>query len=433
VYIGGESGEMFSVPYDWCLRPANAADPRCVTSRAASLDGASLSWVNPFGDTLSSPPATVDGNDRVTLRLAVRAQGVEQLVVLDSTSIRVTLDPPADVTTEASGDGKFLSITPNQALAGGPLSVAVHASYLVGLDRSGLRLSGGHQGGTVDAKFTTRVRASTSGALDTTAAFEIARFSIPLPTVMPSYNQIGFDSLRYLLGTVESDGHTGLAWMVGAKLPAGGTASVVDPDSRAVFPFTLTLSGDTATLTAASDLEVNVMNLTLPFQAFRIATSFVPGGDSSGTAEISGSAVCTQVPTYGPFLQILGLCNPQTDIIHVLGAANVARRRDLAPPPPVGRVTFSTATDTTGAVSAVVATATGSSVRPDEHLAGILVVDPATGRPVTLPYGTGTTRAVAPDGTLASVAVQTLGAAIPAMARVYLMVDTTVAAKGTLP
>ncbi len=110
----------------------------------------------------------------------------------------------------------------------------------------------------MDAKFTTNVRASTSGALDTTSAYEIARFSIPLPTVMPSYNQIGFDSLRYLLGTVESDGHTGLAWMVGAKLPPGGTASVVDPTSRAVFPFTVTSSGDLATLIAAMSLEVNM-------------------------------------------------------------------------------------------------------------------------------------------------------------------------------
>jgi hypothetical protein len=277
------------------------------------------------------------------------------------------------------------------------------------------------------------VRASTSGALDTTAAYEISRFSIPLPTVLPSYNQIGFDSLRYLLGTVESNGRAGIAWMVGAKLPPGGSASVVDPASRAVFPFALASSGDLATLNAASDLEVNVMNLTLPFQSFRIATSFVPGGDSSGTAEVSGSAVCAQVPTYGPFLQILGLCNPQTDVMHVLGAANVARRKDLAPPPPAGTVIFGTATDTTGAVTAVVATVTGSRVRPDEHLAGILVVDPATGRPVTLPYGPGTTRGWAPDGTLASVTVPTLGAAIPPMARVYLMVDTTVAAKGTLP
>jgi outer membrane protein assembly factor BamB len=430
VYIGGESGEMFSVPYDWCLRAQNASDARCTTTRAPAPDGASLAWVNAFGDMLAAPPATLDGNDRVTLLLAVRVQGTQQIAVLDSKSIQVTLDPPADVTTDVSGDGKFVSITPKKALPAGPLSIAVHAGYLVGLDRNGLRLSGGHSGGTVDATFTTHIRASTAGALDATSTYEVTRLSVPLPTVMPSYNQIGFDQMRYLLGTVEATGATGLAWMVGAKLspgPAAGGASVVDPATQAVFPMAVDLGGDLATMTAASGLEVHVMNFTLPFQSFRLATAFAPGGESAGTAEISGSAVCGQIAIYGPFLQQLGLCNPQTDVIRVLGAANVARRTDLKAPPAAGTVTFAKTSN------AVVATVSGSAVRPEEHLAGILVVDPATGLPVTLPYGTGTTRKAAPDGTLATVSVPVQGMAIPAMARVYLMIDTTVGAKGTLP
>jgi hypothetical protein len=239
--------------------------------------------------------------------------------------------------------------------------------------------------------------------------------------------------MRYLLGTVDATGPTGLAWMVGAKVPQGGGAGVVDPASQAVFPMTVSRSGDLATMTAASGLQVHVMNFTLPFESFRLATSFVPGGDPSGTAEIAGSAVCGRIDVYGPFLQQLGLCNPQTDVIRVLGAANVARRTDLAPPPAAGSVTFAKTTDATGAVSAIVATVAGSHVRPDEHLAAILVVDPATGQPVTLPYGTGTTRASAPDGTLASVTLPTQGTAIPPMARAYLMVDTTVGATAVLP
>jgi outer membrane protein assembly factor BamB len=433
VYLGGESGEMFSVPYDFCLLPANASDTRCTTTHPTPPDGASLSWVNAFGDTQATTPATIDGNDRITLLFALRSQGTQQIAVLDSTSLQVTLTPTADVTTEVSGDGKFLSITPKQALAAGPLTVAVHASYLVGLDRNGLQLMGGHDGGTVDGTFTTSVRASTTGTLDAMSAYEVTRLSIPLPTVMPSYNQIGFDSLHYLLGSVESSGNTGVAWMVGAKVPAAGAASVVDPATQAVFPMAVSLSGDLATMTAASGLQVTVMNLTLPFQSFRLSTSFVPGGDSSGAAEIAGSAVCGNIPMYGPFLEELGLCNPQTDVIRVLGAANMARRTDLAAPPPAGTVTFSKTTDSKGNVAAVVATVTGSSVHPDQHFAGLLVVDPTTGLPVTLPYGTGTTHTTAADGTLASVTVPTQGATIPAMASVYLMVDTTVGAKSVLP
>lgn len=426
VYIGGESGEMFSVPYDWCLRPENAADARCTTSLPPRADGASLAWVNAFGDTLDAAPAAVDGNAPITLLLAVRARGAQQLAVLDATSVHVTVDPPADVSVDVSGDGKFLTITPKVAFTPGPLSVGVDASYLVGLDRAGLRLSGGHPGGHVSTHVTTTVSASGSGALDPTATYELTRLSIPLPTVMPSYNQIGFDSLHYLLGTVES-GPTGVAWMVGAKLPAGGGGSVVDPATQAVFPMAFALSGDLATMNAADGLQVQIMSFTLPFQSFRLATRFLPGGDAAGTAELTGSAVCGGIPFYGPFLQQLGLCNPQTDVVRVLGAANVARRTDLPAPPAVGQVGFALGKD------AITATVSGSAVKIADHLAGLLVVDAGTGLPVTLDYGLGTTRAAAPDGTLATVSVPTKGATLPARMRVYLMVDTMAAAKGTLP
>ena len=39
------------------------------------------------------------------------------------------------------------------------------------------------------------------GAIDPAATYEISAPVVPLPTILPSYNQIGFDSLHYLLGT----------------------------------------------------------------------------------------------------------------------------------------------------------------------------------------------------------------------------------------
>jgi outer membrane protein assembly factor BamB len=427
VYIGGESGEMFSVPYDWCLRAENAADTRCTTAIPAAVDGASLAWVDAFGDTLDTPPASVPGNAPITLLLAVRAQGAQQLAVLDSTSVTVTVTPPADVAVDVSGDGKFLTLTPSSPFATGPLSVAVHASYLEGMTRAGLRLSGGQVAGAVEAALSTTVAASSGGAFDPSATYELSRLSIPLPTVMPSYNQIGFDSLHYLLGTVQTSGTEGVAWMVGAKLPAAGAASVVDPATQAIFPMAFDLSGDLATFQAASGLQVQIMSFTLPFQSFRLGLGFLPGGDSTGTAELGGSAVCGQISFYGPFLEQLGLCNPQTDVIRVLGAANVAKRTDVPTPPPAGQVAF--VADGT----AVTATVTGSAVRLDEHLAAVLILDASTGLPVTLPYGTGTVRTANPDGTLATVSVPTQGATLPAAMDAYLMIDTTAAVHGTIP
>ena len=173
--------------------------------------------------------------------------------------------------------------------------------------------------------------APSAGAFDPTATYELSRLSLPLPTVLPSYNQIGFDSLHYILGTVQSQGTKGVAWMVGAKLPDGGGPSVVDPATQALFPMAFEVSNDLATLNAASGLEVQIMSFTLPFDSFRLALGFQPSGDPTGTAELAGSAICGGIPFYGPFLQQLGLCNPQTDVIRVLGAASVTRRTDIRP------------------------------------------------------------------------------------------------------
>jgi hypothetical protein len=359
--------------------------------------------------------------------LAVRAQGAEQLAILDSTSVQATLDPPSDVSVDVSGDGKFLTITPKVAFAPGPLSIDVTANYLTNLQRSGLQLSGGQVGGSVQAMMSTTIAAPSGGAIDPTATYELSRLSIPLPTVMPSYNQIGFDQLHYLLGTVQLQGTQGLAWMVGAKLPAAGAASVVDPQTQAVFPMAFDTASDLVTMNAASGLEVQIMSFTLPFQSFRLAVGFVPGGGSAGTADLEGSTVCMGVPIYGPYLEELGLCNPQTDVIRVLGAANFAERTDIAPPPSAGAATFAVTS------SAITATVTGSAVQLAQHLAGLLVVDASSGLPVTLPYGTGTTRTANADGTLATVSVPTKGVTLPASMQVYLMIDTAVGAQGTLP
>ena len=427
VYIGGESGEMFSVPYDWCLRPENAGDVRCTTSIPAAADGASLAWVSAFGDTLGSPPASVPASAPVTLLLSVRAQGQQQLAQLDTTSVQVTVAPPSDVAVDVSGDGKFLTVTPTTAFAAGPLSITVHASYLEGFTRAGLRLSGGQDTGTVDAQLATTVAPSAGGAFDPTATYELSRLSIPLPTVMPSYNQIGFDSLHYILGTVRSSGTTGVAWMVGAKVPAAGAPSVVDPATQAIFPLAFDLQDDQATFQAASGLEVQIMSFTLPFQSFRLAMGFDPGGAPAGAAELGGSAICGDISFYGPFLQQLGLCNPQTDVIRVLGAANVAQRTDLVAPQLGGTATFASS------VGGITATVTGSSLVVAQHLVSVLVLDASSGQPVTLPYGTGTTRTADADGTLASVTVPTTGATLPASMDLYLMVDTTAVAHGSLP
>jgi hypothetical protein len=152
------------------------------------------------------------------------------------------------------------------------------------------------------------------------------------------------------------------------------------------------------------------------------------GENATGPASLFGSAVCAQVPTYGTFLEGLGLCNPQTDGISFVAAANVAYQGAQTAPAGVGTVAFS-ATST-----GVTATLTGSSLQLSQHLASLLLVDPSTATPVTLGYALDSVRTAAADGTIAQVTIPYNGAAAthPATARVYLMIDSGPVASTTL-
>ncbi len=434
VVLGGESGEVFRVPYDYCLKDGKS-DARCSSDPTEPLpaEGAHLLSTTAFGALLDAPPSSIDANQSLAFTLTVRDKGDSRLAILDASSVKVTIDPPSDVTIDVAGDGKFVVLTPKKSFsagADGHVTIDVSASYLVDLDRVGLKLSGGKPGGTVTAHLTPMV---TEGALasfplpkpqkpgDPSAVWEIARLSLPLPTILPSYNQIGFDSLHYLVGLVEMGDSAGVAWMVGAKLADGENKTVIDPATKAVMPLEVAYDKGLMTLKNEAGLSVEVMNAVIPFQSFRIGANLGADGNAASGARLNGTTVCAKVPTYGQFLEQLGLCNPQTDVLAVVGASYLRPYEGgtATAPSGVGTVAFDA---TKGAVTA---TFSGSTLKLAAHAVGLLLIDSATGKPVTLSYGIDTVRTAASDGTLASVKVPILGKTLPAKARTWVVVDTS--------
>jgi outer membrane protein assembly factor BamB len=444
IVIAGESGEVFSIPYDWCLRPEAAGDGRCRLGPGEDLpdEGAHLFFTTPFGRQLPTPPAQVDANQPLTYSLYVRRGGDTQLALIDSPSVTVTLDPPVPVRTEVSGDRKFITIVPTERLmgpAGGTLTVSIHGQYLIDPDRTGLRFTGGTVGGTFDEVDQFTVPPAASGGVlplpvpsapgDPAGLWELSRLAAPLPTVLPSYNQIGFDSLHYLLGLVEGDGagHA-VVWVVGGKLAEGENRTVVDPTTRVLFPLEATYDGGLLTLANDAGFAIEFNRIRLPFDFFRVATRVDAGGTAVTSPAINVLAVCSGITLYGVFLEQLGFCNPQTDILDVFGGADLGPHESGIQQAPAGVGTVAFAADAGG----VTATLTGSTLTATDHSVGVLLVDVATGKPVSLDYGYVTTRTPDADGHVESVRVAFTRAAVPDTVRAYLMVDAYPAARATL-
>lgn len=426
IVIASESGQIFGVPYDFCLRPEADGDARCATTAPALPEGASLRFVTAMGATADDPPALVDGNEPITMRLDVRQGGRARLATLDAASTRVTTTPPVELEVKVAGDGKFVTVTPKTAWPEAA-EVTVTSGWLVDHARTGLRLSGGAPGGEATRTFPLRARPRATAAVTSPAApgevgsrWEIARLALPMPTLMPSYNQIGFDSLHYLVGMVEPR----VAWMIGARLDEGD-ATVADPTTRALFPLEVAHDGDLLTLSSREALRVEVMSAVIPFTSFRIAARLGEDGSAAGLAKMTGGTVCATVPFYGPFLQTLGLCNPQTDELVVAGGAilrpaRTTLQRDAIPE--IGAV--SVARTGTG----VRATLAASRVRAASHVVGLLLVDAQTGKPVTLDYGLDTKRELDAEGHVVAVEVPFRGRAVPGALRAHVLVDLTLAA-----
>ncbi|MFO0740115.1 MAG: PQQ-binding-like beta-propeller repeat protein [Labilithrix sp.] len=451
IVIAGESGEIFATPYDYCLRADAAGDADCDVSAKEALpdDGASLLFTTPLGSVLPEPPAKVEANQPLAFTLMKRTSGDTKLALLDERTLKVTLDPPAEVDVDTSGDRRFVTIVPKSrfaANAAGKVKIRVRGDYLVNPSREGLLFSGGTKAGAFDQTFELALGAGgpaydlpvPARAGDPSGVLELNRIAVPYPTVMPSYNQIGFDSLHYVVGMVEGSGDKRIGWVVGGMLDANDK-TVIDPETKVLFPVEVSYRDGLLDLVNESGFTVNAMNFDMPFDLFRVSAHLGADGTPVSQPGVHVKTKCQNIPFYGPFLAKLGFCNPTTDVLNVFGATNLRPWNGgvAKAPSGVGTVTFTKAGGWLGGLAtnpSVIANVTGSSLKLSEHSVGVLLVDATTNRPLSLKYGLAATtmRTAGPNGELTSVVVSFPESLRPAKMRAYLMIDTYPAAVQTL-
>ena len=439
IYIAGESGQIFSVPYDYCL---HETDDRCTLGPDEDLpsEGAFLLYTSPYGGVTTEPPAAIDSNQLLAFSLFVREAGDTALALIDSGSVSVTVEPPIDVTVRVSGGRRFLTVVPSDpfvADADGVVSITVTGEYLVDLDRDGLHFTGGQTGGTFEGDFSFDL--TDAGPADIplpipatpgepSGVWELARLSAPLPTILPSYNQIGFDQLRYLIGLVEGNEDHGVAWFVGARQTADGLGTEIDPETLVMAPFEVAYSDGALTLRNQDGMSLNVMAADISFDSFVIAAKLDADGEGVGAPQVHAETDCRSIALYGPFMDQLGFCNPESHLLTAFGTAMLLPHEGgtQSSPAGLGVVTLSATS------ASIDASLTGSSLRLDEHVFGILLIDAATGRPIRLDYPFDTQRVAGDDGTIESVNLDISSGDVPAQVRAYLMVDAYPAAVETL-
>jgi outer membrane protein assembly factor BamB len=439
-YLAGETGSVYAVPYDFCLRPAESTNDACVVGPGERLDddGAFLVYVDRLGNEQFTPPAEIEPNQPLVFALVVREGGDNVLALVDEATLAVTVTPESAFETVISADRRFIALVPTTVWTNNgtdPLALSIRGDFLVDPDREGLRTEGGTRGGAIEvdvsfgfveapdtAAWAPAVPVEGSGEATT---LQMRRLAAPLPTLLPSYNQIGFDSLVYQMGLVEYADGRGVVWVVEALYDDAGVPRII-PESRGVFAFALDYDADVGTLTLENrdGVTLTVLNASLGFDVFRVST-VIDGAFSPLTdAAVQASVVCGSIPLYGTFLRRLGLCNPDSDLISASGAVIVEPWSGGADAPDWGDLGATITRESDG----LLATIPTGKLRASERTVYLLAVDEETGRPTALEYASDTAWTVDGDGWLTAVSMPLPVEVVATPRRVYLMVGTYPAA-----
>jgi len=443
IVIGGENGGVFFMPYDYCLGEAGRQDRKCIAGPNEGLpdDGAYLLPTSAFGKLTLAAPDSIDANQPLTFSLLVRAKGDTQLAAIDRDSLTVDVSGNPAFKVDVAAHRRFVTLTPRSSWAPaevGTLTVTLKGSYRTGMSRFGLKFFGGQRGGEINSRYTFNIKPRAVGTASMPYAvpdqddgrstvFEATRFSVPNPTMLPSWNQIGFDSLHYLMGTVARRGEATLVWVIGGRLENGRT--VVDPSLQLRFP--LLLAWDRGLLTLRNDdgFKINfVGSWDMPMASYRVSARADADGNIVGPASLSATASCDDIAFYGRGLKLMGLSEVDTGKMTVAGGLDLAVWKVLDGT--AGRGFESARFDSSAREANV--RLNGTALRADAHVYSLLLTD-ENDHPLPLYYTRNTRVEVDARGLVTGVTlVFDDREKVEGKITARFMIDTYPAARGTL-
>ena len=256
---------------------------------------------------------------------------------------------------------------------------------------------------------------------DRAAALEWTRLAVPIPTMMPSLNQIGFDYMDWILGAVEigepgADGVGRLImWAIGGKRDKNGVL-VADPESDFTLPLSGVYRGDSFIVTNRR-FTMQVTGIPIPFNALQLRGQLGADGRVRGATAYADTEALS-IPTFGPLLVIAGLANNWWQKLLVM-ATYVTRPYEAGPanrrPEGISVESLEYTTPTGwrgGRVTVTFRLEEGAHYPLATHRPGILLVDAVRRQAVYLDYHQNLSAAADEVGNLATAAL-----AIPAGTR----------------
>ena len=294
--------------------------------------------------------------------------------------------------------------------------------------------------GDFSETFTFRVAAQETARLplaigaDRVDALEWTRLAAPLPTMLPSLNQIGFDYMDWIMAPVwigppDAAGHgRAVVWAIGARRDKHGQP-VADPQSDFTLAFNGRYHGADFILTA-ENFEMAITGIAIPFNRFELRGRLRPDGKTLHPTAFAETQALG-IPNFGPYLVLAGLANNWVQKLLVLGTYVT---RPYPPGGPaaqrpegvsVNRVTYQLPSPSAaGWVKATLTLAPGARYPAEAHRCGIALVDELAGLVIPLDYHTALTHETSLEGDIKTIRLELpKGLALPGITAAYVLLD----------
>lgn len=444
IYIAGENGGIFFVPYDWPLSPEGKTDPKTLRFQGEDLppQGTFLFHTASFGGLTLTPPGEIDANQPLCFTLIVRENGDTVKSAIDRDSVKVDFIKGAPGRIDTSANAQFLTLVPQEYWTGpegGSIRIRIQGRFKSNLKRVGLKFFWGKTAGEFDQTVEVFVRPRQGRTFpykvpnrpgEPASVIEISRLAPANPSILPSYNQIGYDSLHYILGAVEGDKNSAILWGVGGRLTGSENKTRIAPDLEVRFPMMLTYDRGLVTLYNYDGILLDMNgSWDMPIEFFRISGRVDPETGKAGShAAVNAVVACDEIEFYGNFLKLLGMSEFDTGRMFIFGGADYSLFNSGTTRGP----DVDTTVDFSSSKRTVSAGLTGKVPGKQDHVYSILLVDTRTNRPVPIKYIDNTKVVTDGNGRVTRVDLSLEGSDFKGRARVYYMVDTYPAARGEI-
>jgi len=264
------------------------------------------------------------------------------------------------------------------------------------------------------------------------SAFTISRLAIPLPPLLPSVNQIGFDSYDMIAGTIarskanrRGEGRL-LLWVVGARRDRHGLLRP-DPNGNFQFPLSGVYRRGTVQL-GSQDLSLQFSFGSVPLRLFDVRGQLAPGLALRPGAGIYSETTCADVPNYSVQLRFAGVCNSQDTLAAsgtlLTGAygSHAANRRPAAVRLASLQLTLP-GPSAPGSALATLGLKRGERYPASKHIGSIVLTGP-DGQVVPLDYRNATSPVIDSRGNLRGIQLGIpAGTQLPSRVRAYAILD----------